>query len=93
MSHRARNIVKRADVRVGQGRHRTRFAIESFAELRIVRQAARQNLDGEACVPARLTCSIDLSHTSAPSAARISYGRAWLRHTGSSFLRLRQAPL
>jgi len=51
MSHRARNIVKRADVRVGQGRHRTRFAIESFAELRIARQAARQNLGGEACVP------------------------------------------
>ena len=56
------DVVERADVRVIQGRDRARLSLEPCAELRVVRDVVRKDLDGHRAVEPRVACLVDLPH-------------------------------
>ena len=58
----AADVVQSADVRVGQRRDRLRLALEAFAQLRVVRERRRQDLDRDRAPEARVPRLVDLSH-------------------------------
>ncbi len=58
----ASDVVKSADVRVGQRRDRLRLALEALAQLRVVRERRGQDLDRDGAAEARVPRLVDLSH-------------------------------
>src|SRR5688500_518858 len=57
------DVIKRADVGMVQRRYDSRLAVEAQAELLIVSHSWRKDLDSHNPIKARITSSVDLSHT------------------------------
>ena len=56
------HVIERTDVRMIELRDRPRFAVESFAELRIARERRRQDLDRDKAIESRVPRLVDLAH-------------------------------
>jgi hypothetical protein len=56
------DIVEMADVRMGDGRKRARFAFEAALEFGAARQMSRKDFDGDAAIEASVARAIDFAH-------------------------------
>ena len=57
------DVVERADMRMVQARNGLRFALETFAQLRIVGKMSGKNLDCDDAVEAGIARAVHLAHT------------------------------
>jgi hypothetical protein len=73
-----RDVVHRADVRMGQLRDRARLVLEALLEVPIARQAAGEDLDGNQAIEPRVAARYTSPIPPAPSVARISYGPSFV---------------
>jgi hypothetical protein len=57
------DVVQLADVRMVQGRNRTRFVFESTQAIRVMDQRGGENLDGDCAIKPRVAGFVDLAHS------------------------------
>ena len=60
------DVVNGADVWVVQGGDGSRFLLEALPRLRVGRERAREHLDGNRAIEARVARAIDLAHAAGP---------------------------
>jgi hypothetical protein len=74
------DVIDRRDVRVIERRERLRLALEAGADLRILEQGARQDLQGHLATEARVARTVDFRHaTGADCRQRFVWAEACLR--------------
>ena len=56
-------VVDGEDVRMRQGGHRLRFALEPFERVAVVRQMLGEHLDGDVAVESRVVSPVDFAHS------------------------------
>ena len=56
------DVVQLADVRMVQGRDRTRFVFESAQAIRVIGHRRGENLDGDVAIETRIAGAVDFAH-------------------------------